>query len=231
MLDHVPRRVIAAAALVAAACAGPELRPSTEATPAQLRAEAAVAEDAGVQVAASTRAWEGRPVTLETELTPVLVDILNQSSRPLRIGYEGFHFISEAETSYAALPPYRIEAEVARPVAAGRPYYPYAGFGGAPYLRVYYPRLDIYDGPFAFSDRYYGANAPIWSRYRSGELPTQDMLQRALPEGVVEPGGRVGGFLYFQRLEGPGPFTLSVDLVDAKTGERFGAITIPFVAE
>jgi hypothetical protein len=57
------------------------------------------------------------------------------------------------------------------------------------------------------------------------------MLQRALPEGVVEPGGRVGGFLYFQRLEGPGPFTFSVDLVDAKTGERLGVITIPFVAE
>jgi hypothetical protein len=57
------------------------------------------------------------------------------------------------------------------------------------------------------------------------------MLDRALPDGVVEPGGRVGGFLYFQRLERPGPFTFSVDLVDAKTGQRFGAITIPFVAE
>jgi hypothetical protein len=231
MLDHVPRRVMAAAVLVAAACAGPELRPAAEATPALLRGEAAVAGGAGVQVAASTRAWEGRPVTLETELTPVLVDILNQSRRPLRIGYEGFQFISQAETSYAALPPYRIQAEVTRPVSAGRPYYPYTDFSGAPYLRGYYPRLNIYGGPFAFSDRYYGANAPIWSRYRAVQLPTDNMLERALPEGVVEPGGRVGGFLYFQRLEGRGPFTFSVDLVDARTGERFGAISIPFVAE
>jgi hypothetical protein len=231
MLDHAPRRVIAAAALVAAACTGPELRPAPEATPALLRGEAAVAEDGGVQVAASTRAWQGRPVALETELTPVLVDILNRSRRPLRIGYEAFQFISEPGTSYAALPPYRIQTEVARPVSGGRPYYPYTGFGGAPYLREYYPRLEIYDGPFAFSDHDYGANSTIWSRYRSVELPTEDMLDRALPEGVVEPGGRVGGFLYFQRLGGPGPFTFSFDLVDAKAGERFGVITIPFVPE
>ena len=175
-------------------------------------------------------AWEGRPVTLETELTPVLVDILNQSSRPLRIGYEGFHFISEAKASYAALPPYRIEAEVARPVAAGRPYYPYAGFGGAPYLRVYYPRLDIYDGPFAFSDRYYGANAPIWSRHRSGELPTQDMLQRALPE---ESSSRVAASAASSTSSGSRPRSLHVQRRSGgcETGERFGVITIPFVAE
>ena len=110
MLDRVRRRVIAAAVLAAtlAACAGQELRPAPEATPAALRGEAAVAADAGVQVAASTGAWQARPFDLETELTPVLVEILNQSSRPLRIGYEAFWFSSQTDGSYAALPPYSI---------------------------------------------------------------------------------------------------------------------------
>lgn len=230
MLD-VPRRVIAAAALVTAACAGARPRPPAEATPALLQGDVAVAQEAGVQVVATTRAWEGQPVALDAELTPVLLNILNHSRRPLLIGYEGFQFISEAKTAYAALPPYRIEAEVSRSVSAGRPYYRYAGFGGAPYLRGYYPQLAVYDGPFAFNGSYYVAYAPVWSRYQSVELPTEDMLQRALPEGVLEPGGRVGGFLYFQRVEGPGPFALSFALVDARSGERFGVIAMPFAAE
>lgn len=232
MLDCVRRRQAAAAILVAAltACAGQELRPAPEATPAALRGESAVATDAGVQMAASTGAWKARPFDLETELTPVLVEVLNQSGRPLRVSYEAFRFDSRADGSYAALPPHSIQAEVVRPVPGGRPYYPYMGFGGAPYLRGYYPGLGIYSGPFAFSDRYYGAYAPVWSSYRI-ELPTQDMLERALPEGVLEPGGRVGGFLYFQRIKGSGPFTFNADLIDTSTGERFGGIAIPFVAE
>lgn len=234
MLDHVRRRLLAAAAMLVAAltaCAGQELRPAAEATPAALRGEAAVATDAGVQMAASTGAWQARPFDLETEMTPVLVEILNQSGRPLRVAYEAFQFNSQADGSYAALPPHSIQAEVVRPVPGGRPYYSYMGFGGAPYLRGYYPGLGIYSGPFAFSDRYYGTYAPLWSGYQSIELPTPDMLERALPEGVVEPGGRVGGFLYFQRIKGSGPFAFNADLVDARTGERFGGIAIPFVAE
>jgi hypothetical protein len=233
MLGQVPRCAIAAVVLVGlAGCTGPELRPAAEATPAVLRGEAAVAKDAGVQMAVSTGAWDARPVDLEMVLTPVLVEILNQSSRPLRIGYDAFQFSSlEAGQSYAALPPYSIQAEAVRPVSGGRPYYPYTGFGGAPYLRGYYPQLGIYSGPFAFSDGYYAAYAPVWSGYRPVELPTEDMLERALPEGVVEPGGRVGGFLYFQRIKGSGSFTFSADLLDARTGERFGAIAILFVAD
>ncbi len=233
MLDRVRRRVIAAAVLAATlpACAGQELRPAPEATPAALRGEAAVAADAGVQVAASTGAWQARPFDLETELTPVLVEILNQSSRPLRIGYEAFWFSSQTDGSYAALPPYSIEEQVVRPVPGGQPYYPFRSFGGAPYLRSYYPMLGIYSGPFAFSDGYYGTYLPVWSGYRRIELPTEDMLERALPEGVVEPGGRVGGFLYFQRIKGAAPFNFNADLIDARTGERFGGIAIPFVAE
>lgn len=231
MILDVPRQVLAAAALAAAACAEPGPRPPAEAAPAFLHGESAVAQQAGVQVAASTRAWEGSPAALETELTPVLVNILNDSRRPVRIGYESFRFTSEAETLYSPLPPYRIEVEVVQPVSAGRPYYTYAGFRGAPYLRAYFPQVAAYEGSFAFDDGYYGAHAPAWSRYQSLGLPSEDMLARALPEGVLESGGRVGGFLYFPRLEGRGPFAFSFNLMDAESGVRIGVITMPFAAE
>ncbi len=230
MLGQVRRRVATAAVLAFSlvACAG-ERRPATEATTAILRGDAGVAQDAGIQVAASVGAWEAQPPHLETELTPVLVQILNQGQRPLRVTYDVFQFSDPSGVSFVALPPYEIQAEGVRPVHGGRPHYRYAGFAVAPYLRGYYPQLAVYGGPFAFSDRYYIGYAPAWSGH-SG-LPTQDMLERALPEGVVEPGGRVGGFLYFQRLKGGRPYTFGADLVDALTGERFGVIAIPFVAE
>jgi hypothetical protein len=232
MLGRLYRSTLAAAVwLGMGSCAGSELRPASDAVPAPLRGEAAVAEDAGVQVAASTGAWQARPANLETELTPVLVEILNRSGRPLRIAYDAFRFTTEAGRSYAALPPYDIEGEVVRPVPGGRPYYPYARFGGAPYLGGYYPQLGIYRGPFAFSNQHYGAYFPMWGAYPAVQLPTEDMLERALPEGVVEPGGRVGGFIYFQQIEGSGPFAFHADLVDAGTGEQFGTIGIPFVSE
>lgn len=34
-------------------------------------------------------------------------------------------------------------------------------------------------------------------------LPTVDMIERALPEGVLDPGRRMSGFLYFEHLRKP----------------------------
>jgi hypothetical protein len=55
------------------------------------------------------------------------------------------------------------------------------------------------------------------------------MLRRALPEGTLEPGGTVTGFIYFQGVsEREGSVTLQARLVDARTGEQFGTLSIPF---
>ena len=168
MLGQVRRRVATAAVLAFSlvACAG-ERRPATEATTAILRGDAGVAQDAGIQVAVSVGAWEAQPPHLETELTPVLVQILNQGQRPLRVTYDAFRFSDPSGVSFVALPPYEIQAESVRPVHGGRPYYRYVGFAVAPYLRGYYPQLAVYSGPFAFSDRYYEAYAPALERLRA----------------------------------------------------------------
>ncbi|RKG69542.1 hypothetical protein D7W79_32855 [Corallococcus exercitus] len=55
------------------------------------------------------------------------------------------------------------------------------------------------------------------------------MLNNALPEGTLEPGGTQEGFLYFQGVaRREDAVTLQVKLVDAQTGEPFGALDIPF---
>jgi hypothetical protein len=55
------------------------------------------------------------------------------------------------------------------------------------------------------------------------------MLEMAIPEGVLEPQGRVAGFLYFQRMNDDlKQITLKADLLNARTGATFGTLSIPF---
>jgi hypothetical protein len=58
------------------------------------------------------------------------------------------------------------------------------------------------------------------------------MIQRALPEGALDPGGFVKGFVYFPPLHrGRYGVTFTMALVDAKTNENFGTIDVPFRVE
>ena len=70
------------------------------------------------------------------------------------------------------------------------------------------------------------------SSYAFEPLPTEDMMKSALPEGTLAPGGTMTGFLYFQNVgEREGEVTLRARLVDARTGEQFGALAIPFAVK
>jgi hypothetical protein len=84
-------------------------------------------------------------------------------------------------------------------------------------------------GPYA-GGPWYGPYAPYyWSYPYEVPLPTEDMLTRALPEGVLEPGGTLDGFLYFQGvIRRENAVSLQVQLVDAKTNENIGTLDIPF---
>jgi hypothetical protein len=61
------------------------------------------------------------------------------------------------------------------------------------------------------------------------KLPTADMIHKALPEGVLEPGGKVTGFLYFEdvKTDKNDKATFTTDLVNAATGEPVASIRIP----
>ena len=55
------------------------------------------------------------------------------------------------------------------------------------------------------------------------------MIRNAIPEGVLNPGGEVDGYLYFQRVPSMTPsLEFNATLVDAKTHQQFGHIRIPF---
>jgi hypothetical protein len=89
----------------------------------------------------------------------------------------------------------------------------YPGIATWPY---FYP----YDG--SYYDRFYGS-WPV-------ALPTTDMVNQALPEGVIESQGSISGFLYFQKVSSREQrVRFLMRLVDANGQRPFGDAVVPLV--
>jgi hypothetical protein len=202
--------------------------------------ETAVTEDAGVRLVADGDAWKGRPGDLERRVTPVQVRLENRSGRPLRVTYDDFTLEGQSHFRYSAIPPLSMRDSTAS-------LEPGSGTGGSGAVAVgvgvssgwgpYYPRY-AHGGYWGWHGGWYD---PFWGSpfygpygyypyyYYSEPLPTRDMLNRALPEGTLEDGGVVTGFLYFQGVaDRERSVTLQAQLVDANSGEPFGSLNIPF---
>lgn len=80
--------------------------------------------------------------------------------------------------------------------------------------------MDRYGERFEYDPMY---NEHYYSYWR--ELPTPDMRRRALPDGVLESGGRAEGWFYFEKVQdNVDRLTFRADLVHAETGRQFGEI-------
>ena len=86
--------------------------------------------------------------------------------------------------------------------------------------------------PYEIAGHTYEHLQPRWAysnaEYVSVPLPTKEMLERAISEGIVSKDETAGGFLYFHK-PAPRSQTLSFRtvLVDAETGQTFGSIVVP----
>jgi hypothetical protein len=86
--------------------------------------------------------------------------------------------------------------------------------------------------PYEITGHTYEHLQPRWAysnaEYVSVPLPTKEMLERSISEGIVSRDETAGGFLYFHK-PAPGSQTLSFRtvLVDADTGQTFGSIVVP----
>jgi hypothetical protein len=192
---------------------------------------AAVSNVDSVDVLAEPNVWIGRPEVLQ-DVTPVRITIHNNSTRPVRVRYTDFSLVGPKGVRYAALPPIGVHGTVQEPVVANvhppveEPEFDEDGFDVAPYLGPMYPTLVPWHGPFYYDPLYYDNYYTYW---QSINLPTREMVREALPEGVVEADGHISGFLYFQKVNPrEGRVVFRDDLVNAKTGNIFGTVTIPF---
>jgi hypothetical protein len=228
------RIFLAAGAVVGAAwgsaCARTvaELSPAPGATRVEGQGQGATATAAGMQVIARTKAWHFDPADLDTKVTPVLIELQNNSDRLVVVRYNHISLTDDAGNRFAAMPPYNIDGALSEAYTVSNPYYGFSRFAVAPYLSRWYPRFSRYDGAFAYDPTYY---RPYYTRYLEVELPTAEMVRRALPEGVISPGGRAAGFVYFEAFKRSAKtLMLNVDIVDATSGSVLGTTHIPFMA-
>jgi len=222
--------LLSSTALFAVACGRTQakLTPAPTAAAVSGPGRGATATVAGVQFVARAGAWSWDPRDLDKEATPILVELHNASSIPVTVRYNRITLTDEAGHKFAAMPPYDVDATISEPFTVRNPYYGFDRFEIAPYLRRWYPAFRGYNGAFLYDAAYYG---PYVTRYREVKLPTVDMIQRALPEGVLSPGGHAEGFVYFEALDrDAGTVTLGFDVVNAASGAVVGAAKIPFVA-
>jgi hypothetical protein len=160
----------------------------------------------GVRLRVDSSAW--REGYVRDALSPLQVSIDNGSDRPLRIAYTQFTLSVGKGFRLQALPPFQVAIQNATATAV--PYCPWVGFW-------------TWDG--RFYDPGYCAG---WGSAWPAALPDQTVLRHALPEGIVDPGGRVSGFLYFPDQPEGEAVTFVASLVDATTSQVFGTIEIPF---
>lgn len=204
--------------------------------------DAAAATASGVRVVADPDAWRGQPGDLEWVMTPVHVRVENHSGRTLRIRHADFALAGDSGFRFAAISPFTPWGQGLEAATAQQ----------EPWRRTA-PRFGWQVGPWGYWGRYswgpgWGPGWGPWGPYGPGgygppwygpygpmataePLPTRDMLRKALPEGMLEDGGTVSGFLYFPDVRGREQgVSLTADLTDARTGEPVGTVRIPFVA-
>ncbi len=235
--------------MLAVGCApAVKLVPSPTAQAAPGQQNAAVAEVSGVRFNVSANAWRGQPADLPRILTPLHVTIENHSGQPVRVQYQEFALLGSSGFRYAAIPPLQVQGtqvgELSDPAPVGtfvlaraeqpsprrwvvvRPGFAHRGFYVSPWQRYYYPQLGVWPGYFPWDPLYYDRYYSTWRE----SLPTRDMVEKALPEGVLESGGTVSGYLYFNDVDRERAVTFDAEVVNAETGASLGTVRIPFTA-
>lgn len=223
----VPGIFIAVAALGLAACGAhqtAELSPATSARTVWRQPDRAVAQESGVRITADPQAWGARPADLDRTMTPVQVTIQNRSGKPLRLSYDEFVLVTPDGKEYQPESPFRIDGSE-RPIAT--PMLDYDRFAVAPRYAPFYPGVEVWPDSITPAEQ---VTSNRWTTTWSDPLPTDEMLSLALPEGVLKPGGKVAGFVYFPKVDASaGRVEFRADLDNAETGGQVATIAIPFL--
>ena len=183
----------------------PVAAPGAAVDPAARRVQVTAA---GVTLTLRSSAWDGSPRYLPDYVTPFHVHLANGTPTALAFDYHDLRLFDEARFQYTALPPADVE-RILRGVAGTDPRSPgppgpalAAGSPGVAsdaepgVLIAWVPRRTVAPswGPLWW-DPWWGWPGPYYV-----PVPTHEVLTRALPVGMIQPGAQVEGFVYFPAL-------------------------------
>lgn len=216
-LVGVMRRLLAPAAallLLAGCVAG--ARPLAADSGAEARGSATTTPD--VEIVARAGAWRGWPSDLARFVTPIHVTVVNLGAVPVRVSHDDFVLALADNRQLAAVLPTEVRGTIYQP-----PPSPLSSTGFVLGADGYGPGRDWVLPGSAWN----AAADPVARVGEPFALPSPDVLDRALREGVLQPGGTASGFVYFARGPHAGQVELTVRLVDAWTGQRLGRAVVP----
>lgn len=189
----------------------------------------------GIAVSATADAWPG-DASVPRHVAVVRVAVRNDGDRPLRLYLEDMRLLDDRGDVHAPLPLYDIDdavdgsGQVLRPAHDPFPDFHHERFLVAGAYRPFYPALPVHRPPRGSAssdelrDHDHGERYDEWRLMPP--LPTPRMVDLAIPEGVVDSGGYVSGFVFFERVDDSVGATFVLDLVDADSGERVGEVTL-----
>jgi hypothetical protein len=193
------------------------LEPAAGAPLAEGHQNVAETAAAGVTVRVTGDSWKGDPPGLGILFTPVRVIIDNRSGKTLRVSHRDFSLSGSSGFRYAAKAPIKAHGTLSGPGETSS--------ASRPHFANVYPLVDAWPGGIAYTPFIYDGFDANWPE----QLPTQDMLSQALPEGLLENGGEIAGFVYFQSVTGrESSVEFEMTLADASNGRPFGRVAIPF---
>lgn len=187
----------------------------------------------GVRVMARVGAWAGGEA-IYAQVTPVGLVIENRGDQALLVRLDLLELIASGGARSAALPPFELRfrddgSAIAQAGAGGGLYtLRHVGFAVAAPYRHLYTGLSVWPGTATAGLDYHREHTKYWSRL--GGSPSPEMQRRALPEGVLRPGGRASGFVYFEKVPAKTKaVTLSYRLEDPQADVLFGKLDMRLV--
>jgi hypothetical protein len=186
--------------------------------PAPGAAAATVGPAGEIEIVARPDAWRGWPAGLARFVTPIHVTIVNRGPEPVRVSHDDFELIAADGQRLASVLPAEVRGVVHEP-----PPPPRSSMG-----LVLGPEGDGYERDWVQPGSAWNARADPAARVgESFALPSPDVLDLALREGVLEPDETASGFAYFERRSRVGPAELTARLVSARTGQTLGRAVLP----
>lgn len=188
--------ISAVAGLGLVACASnPQL--TTADTSKKVSATTAQVDTTSVDVTVRSEAWTDFPTNLEDRVTPLHVRIQNRSSDPIYFGYSQMKLIEKNGDVRRAIPLFEIDGEVAAREPVEPTFTHDSFFVMSPYRGIYPSMATTSYAPTPMTSYDYATQYRQWGV----DLPTGAMIEAALPEGVIEPGGHISGFVYFDQVD------------------------------
>jgi hypothetical protein len=225
------RRSVPAAillAVVAAGCGHGALVPASPASVVPGAPAAAFAVDGGIRCSADVGQADELGEELPAVVVPVKVRIKNDSGTTIQVLQERFTLVGNSGRVYRPIPVLPIDAGDHGRAPAVRPIYASTKFFVAPRLHAVYRTLEPWSAPLQRDDALYERQRRRWGKHG----PSLDVMRMALPEGVLDDGGIISGFLFFESpLTREDRVTFHADFGSGDGQSDVASIEIPFRVE